>query len=356
MNTTRNTKGFFILLTGMMLSLTACKKDTKTIEKIDPVTGKKTTVEVPVEEAAKPMAIADSAGVYHQKFLLETGKKYPFTTYKKEIQTITDPQGKTMNMTAESTDEMDFEVKSFDKDIYDIIIHLKSKRNSQTGNGKTIVVDTNQPAPKDANLKGIYTMNKALVGNTLNMKMKSDGTILSIKGFEEIQKKLDAAVNSLTKNEQERKMMAQGVKQSFNETVLKEQISSNLKIFPKKGLKVGEKLTKTDEVGGDGKTKISTTYTFEGIRDGQAIIKVSGGLPKKSDSRKQGEYTQTMSAEMSQSGEMKFDAATGWLTTQNIMVTTTQKESISNGKQTQSMSSTSKSSITVNPSANKPSK
>ncbi len=56
-------------------------KETKTVTKVDPKTGKTITVEVPVEdkETAKVEnpAIKDSLGVYHATFKLEKGKTYP---------------------------------------------------------------------------------------------------------------------------------------------------------------------------------------------------------------------------------------------------------------------------------------
>ena len=76
--------------------------------KIDPKTGKTetVTVEVSPEEAAKPKAIADSSGIYKQKFILEKGTTYPLVSYQREIQSFTSPDGKTMNGTNETTDEM----------------------------------------------------------------------------------------------------------------------------------------------------------------------------------------------------------------------------------------------------------
>ncbi|RXM51011.1 hypothetical protein BOQ60_26540, partial [Chryseobacterium sp. CH1] len=46
---------------------------------------------------------------------------------------------------------------------------------------------------------------------------------------------------------------------------------------------------------------------------------------------------------------IKFDESTGWITNQNITVKTTQIETISDGKQSQSMKSVSNSSVMVNP-------
>ncbi len=61
--------------------------------------------------------------------------------------------------------------------------------------------------------------------------------------------------------------------------------------------------------------------------------------------------THSMSSELSQNGVIKFDQNTGWITNQNITVKTTQIETISDGKESQSMKSVSNSSVMVNPAA-----
>ena len=70
----------------LSIAIVSCQKETKTVTKVDPKTGKTITVEVPVEdkETAKVEnpAIKDSLGVYHATFKLEKGKTYPFSTYQ----------------------------------------------------------------------------------------------------------------------------------------------------------------------------------------------------------------------------------------------------------------------------------
>lgn len=69
------------------------------------------------------------------------------------------------------------------------------------------------------------------------------------------------------------------------------------------------------------------------------------------EKQNQGEVTHSLSSELSQNGTIKFDQNTGWISNQNISVKTTQIETISNGKESQSMKSVSNSSVMVNPSA-----
>ena len=57
-----------------------------------------------------------------------------------------------------------------------------------------------------------------------------------------------------------------------------------------------------------------------------------------------------MSMGGSESGKIIVDENTGWLLNQNLSVKTNQKESLSDGKQTQSMTKNSTTSIIINPS------
>ena len=76
----------FTAIALISIALISCKKETQTITKVDPKTGKTITVEVPVsdsataEKAVSNVAIKDSMGVYKQTFQLEKGKTYPLTT------------------------------------------------------------------------------------------------------------------------------------------------------------------------------------------------------------------------------------------------------------------------------------
>ncbi|MDC8104830.1 DUF6263 family protein [Chryseobacterium sp. PTM-20240506] len=336
------------------IALVSCKKETTKITKVDPKTGKTVTVEVPADSLAKVAenaAIKDSAGIYTQTFKLEKGKTYPLTTYQRDVKTMTDPQGKTLNGTSESTDEMSFTVNDVKNNIYDITLNLISKRNSQTAEGKTIVVDTKQPIPKEDDLKMIWNINRALTSNKLNMKMDTKGNVISITGFEPVYTKVSNAVGTIVKDANQKASVVASLKESFNEKVLKDQFSKNLTIIPKKGVKIGEKWTNTENADPNGKIKVTSNYVLKSVGNGIAEIGVTGGIPKKTDKQAQGAMTHSISSELVQNGTIKFDENTGWINNQNITVKTTQIETISDGKQSQSMKSVSNSSVMVNPSA-----
>lgn len=336
------------------LAIVSCKKETTKVTKIDPKTGKTVTVEVPSDSVAKVAenpAIRDSAGVITQSFKLEKGKTYPLTTYQRDTKTMTDPQGKTMNGTSESTDEMSFTVNDIKGNVYDMTLNLIAKRNSQSSQGKTLVVDTKLPEPKEDDLKMIWTINRALTGNKLAMKMDTKGNVVSITGFDAVYAKVSKSIGAVVKDKNQRESVVASLKESFNEKVLKDQFNKNLTIIPKKGVKVGEKWTSSESADPTGSVKVTSNYILKSLGNGVAEISVTGGIPKKTEKKAQGPMTHSLSSELTQNGTIKFDENTGWITNQNISVKTTQIETISDGKQSQSMKSVSNSSVMVNPSA-----
>lgn len=336
------------------LAVVSCKKETATITKVDPKTGKTITVEVPadsVKEVKADAAIKDSAGIFKQTFKLEKGKTYPLTTYQRDTKTMTDPDGKSMSGTSESTDEMSFTVNDIKGNVYDMTINLIAKRNSQSAQGKTIVVDTNQPIPKDDNLKMIWNVNKALTGNKLNMKMDTSGKVISITGFDAVYTKISDALKNIVKDANQRASIVASLKETFNEKVLKDQFEKNLSILPKKGVKIGDKWNTSESADEAGKVKVTSNYTLKSVGNGIAEISITGGIPKKTEKQSQNGINHSMSSELEQNGTIKFDQNTGWIHNQNISVKTTQVETISDGKESKSMKSVSNSSVMVNPSS-----
>ncbi|MGC4128583.1 MAG: DUF6263 family protein [Bergeyella sp.] len=333
------------------IAIISCKKETATITKVDEKTGKTITVEVPADSVktveASP-AIADSTGIFRQGFKLEKGQTYPFITLQKNTQTITDPSGKTVNMTTETSDEMSFTVVGETNGVYDIDINIISKKNQQSAEGKTVAIDTKSNAPQDPQLKLMWKVNKALVGNKLKLKLKKDGAVQSITGFDAIYKKAGDALSADLKTAEQKKAFIDGFKESFDEKTLKTQLEKNLKIFPAKGVKVGEKWSESENATPDGKIKLTTTYQLKSIGNGVAEIGVTGGIPKQSDKQSQQGMTHSMSSELTQNGTIKLDQNTGWILSQNINVKTVQTESMSDGKQTQTMKSTTNSNVMVN--------
>ena len=336
------------------IALISCKKETKTVTKVDPKTGKTITVEVPVEdkEVAKVEnpAIKDSLGVYRATFKLEKGKTYPFTTYQRDVQTLSDGK-QSMNGTTESTDEMTFTVDNIDaKGNYDISMVLVGKRMSSTSQGKTQSIDTKGNAPTDQNQKFMWAVQKAQTGNKLLIKMDKTGKILSITGFDPIYKKINAAAAPIIKDASQTKAFMDNFKKGFSEKFLKEEFEKNINVLPKNGVKLGGTWSDSENVTPDGSVKLSTTYTLKSVENGIAEISVKGGIPRKAQSNAQNGVTHSISLEGSQNGTIRLDANSGWILGSKLNMNTSQNESFSDGKQTQSMTKKTNSLVSINPS------
>ena len=335
----------------LSIALISCKKETKTITKTDPKTGKTITVEVPAEETAKAenAAIKDSLGIYKVNFKLEKGKTYPFTTYQRDLQTISNGT-QSVTGTNESTDEMTFTVDGIDaKGNYDLSMILVGKRMQATSQGKTASIDTKGTAPTEPQQKFMWAVQKAQTGNKLFIKMDKSGKILSIKGFEPIYKKIESAALSVIKDAAQTKNFMEGFKKGFNEKFLKEEFGKNINILPAKGVKVGESWNDTQNVTPDGSVKISTTYTLKSVDNGIAEIAIKGGIPRKANTQSKNGLTHSLSLEGTQTGTIKLDANTGWILGSKLQLNSTEKESLTDGKQSQSMTKKSNSLVSINP-------
>lgn len=327
------------------LTFVACNNEKKTEQKINPETGK---VETVVVEEKAPKAIADSAGVYTQKFILEKGKTYPFSSTQKEVTTLTDPTGKSMKGTQEIVDERNITVDNFQDGVYDLTINILGKKMTSVADGKTVVIDTKKAAPKEEQLKNIWTINNALVGSKFTVKMKENGEVISVGGIEELYKKIEKAVTPLIKDANQRKQFIEYFKQGFNENLIKEEFASGINIFPKEGVKLGGTWTISENIDPEGKVKSNITYTLDKVEKGVAEISVKGSIPAKSDKQKQNGITLTMSVQGSQNGTLKVDENTGWIINSKMNIKTTNKQSMTDGKKTESMTAVSDNTITVN--------
>ena len=330
------------------LALVACNNDKKTEQKTNSDSGKVENVEKKEEENIIQKAISDSAGVYTQKFILEKGKTYPFSSVQKEVQTIKDPSGKSMKGTQEIVDERNIVVNDFQNGVYDLTINILGKKITSIADGKTVVIDTKQPAPKDEQLKNIWTINNTLVGSKFSVKMKENGEVISVKGIDELYKKVEKAITPFVKEAEQRKQFIEYFKQGFNEKMLKEEFSAGINILPKKGVKLEESWTISENIDPEGKVKSNITYTLNRIENGVAEVSVTGNIPAKSNKQTQNGITMTMSVEGSQNGTLKIDENSGWVLSSKMNIKTTNKQTMTDGKRTETMTAVSESTVSVN--------
>ena len=180
------------------------------------------------------------------------------------------------------------------------------------------------------------------------VKMKENGEVISISGINDLYAKIEKAVSPLIKDAKAKKAFIEQFKQGFNEKLIKEEFSKGINILPKKGVKIGESWTETDNITPDGKVKSSVTYTLAKVENGIAEISIKGGIPLKSEKQTQQGVTATISIEGTQQGNITIDQNTGWIKKSSLNIKTTNKQSMTDGKQTESVTQTSDSTIIIN--------
>ena len=84
------------------------------------------------------------------------------------------------------------------------------------------------------------------------------------------------------------------------------------------------------------------------MENGIAEISIKGGIPLKSEKQTQQGVTATISIQGIQQGNITIDQNTGWIKKSTLNIKTTNKQSMTDGKQTESVTQTSDSTITIN--------
>jgi len=338
---------------AIALSIIACKKEGKIDDKNTEISNNgisatNSDAEKQVEEIKDIPAITDSAGVYKLKYKLEKGETYPLVMVQKNVDNMS-MDNQSQSQTSETIDNISFTVTDFQNGIYDFDVTLKSKKQVGTdAQGNNLNVDTQGSEPQDEQLKMIWKINKALMGNTLKLKMTENGKILSITGFDPIYNKVVTALSSI-KEKKDRDGILQGLKETFNENILKMQFKTNLSFFPEKGIKIGESFTETENLDPEGTIKSSTTFTLAKVDNEFAHFTIKGGIPKKSDKQEQNGITNTISLVGVQSGDINIDKNTGWMKNSKVTMQTTQTQTLSDGKQSQTGKQISVATTSINP-------
>ena len=84
------------------------------------------------------------------------------------------------------------------------------------------------------------------------------------------------------------------------------------------------------------------------IENGVVELSVTGNIPAKSNKQTQNGITMTMSVEGSQNGTLKIDENSGWVLSSKMNIKTTNKQTMTDGKRTETMTAVSESTVSVN--------
>jgi hypothetical protein len=146
----------------------------------------------------------------------------------------------------------------------------KSIRMNMEMMGMNFDIDSEKPVTDDGDTtmfkKNPFTaMNKtlsALTGKPFIMKVDESGNIIEIVGFDKI---INAMVDSMSINEEQKQKVLASMKDQFNEQQLKDNFAYVFSIFPNKQVKVGDSWDKSYKTSGKLKAQFTTTYTVKEI-------------------------------------------------------------------------------------------
>jgi hypothetical protein len=164
--------------------------------------------------------------------------------------------------------------------------------------------------------KWIAQIFNSLVGKTMNVIFKPDGSVKSISGLQSIMEELQKSMSSDNPALQQ---VMNSVLQSFNEDAMKQMFEQSFKFYPDKEVKVG------DSWNGDISFAIAglnsdtkNKYTLKSVKNDIALLDMVSVINMKSDG------ATAMEGEISgeQKGEISLNIKTGMLTnstaTQNM--------------------------------------
>ena len=162
-------------------------------------------------------------------------------------------------------------------------------------------------------------MMSSLIGQSLNMKIKPNGKVEEITGFEEM---FDSMFNNtgLPDNEMMTKMKEQ-IKKQYSSSSLTESMEQAMAIFPDKPVVVGETWTRTLKVNYGMAMSLQNTWTLKERKDGKAIIDVTTTIVSNdaAEPLDLGMMQLKYNLQGEQSGTIIIDEETGWTVSGDIV-------------------------------------
>ena len=143
----------------------------------------------------------------------------------------------------------------------------------------------------------------SLIGKTMNVILKPDGSVKSISGFNAILE--DIQKNTASDNPAAQPMI-NGFLQAFNEDAMKRMFEQSFKMYPDKEVNVGDSWNSDMSFTVAGmNSNIKNTYTLQSVSNGIALIEQVSDINIKPGAGMDGELTGN------QKGEISLDVKTG---------------------------------------------
>lgn len=153
-----------------------------------------------------------------------------------------------------------------------------------TVRGNTTTMDSNDPDTTKLNpFKGIK-------GASFRMTMLPNGSIKSLTGIDGM---LNNMIAKMSKDSMVMSNLKTTLAKQFDAEGMKQAMESSLKIYPDKPVKIGDSWVVDTKIQLTMPIETFTTYTLKEVKNGEAILNISGKLSSKGNFQTMGSNIQT---------------------------------------------------------------
>ncbi|MFH1068000.1 MAG: DUF6263 family protein [Candidatus Glassbacteria bacterium] len=241
---------------------------------------------------------------------LEKGRTYHLrtTSDQKTSQTM---QGREMNMQQKTVDDMAFTVNAVAGG--DITLGILTERVEAdiVTPRDTVHYDSSQPGEvKHPMLKALA----AMAGQSLEMTVSTTGRIKSVSGMDRV---IDRIIASLEMPEgPAREALISAIRKNFGEEAFKDQWGFTFAAYPDRPVAPGDTWKANFVTGGGFPIIYDGTWTLSKIEGGAAVVAVDARLSTNTEAPpfEMGPLKVKMEITGTQTGTLRIDLATGWIT------------------------------------------
>ncbi len=284
-------------------------------------------------------------GTYKFELNLKKGQEYPFKI--KTTATNSQSDGKqSQTITQESSTAVAYEVKEIRDSVFILDVTYKQFAESMTDGKEKLGFDTNSAEPTNEEAKQRWKFNKAVVGNTFQMEVSKSGKVQNITNLYKVRQNVKNAMKAGL-SEDELKGLDSFLAAALSDEAMQQQFEESMAYYPKKKVKPGDTWSRNES---EGNASSNVNYTFEGIKDGVATIKISGtssGNDSKTDPNGSG-MKLFQSLEGKVNGDVKIDVKSGWVKNAEMKKNETIRMTQEFQGQKMNFSSETKSTTTIN--------
>ncbi len=248
--------------------------------------------------------LAGCKSAYDLKFNPKTGTKY-------QVQMITDANteqevmGQKMNMNSISEMNMTYEVAKAEGDSKELKITFESMKTTQKANGRETIFDTKNSDTVSPGSK----MLGAMMGSQFIVSLNSKGEVTSVKGMEEMMKKIVSAASNgdSVMNFQ----ISAAAKNFMSDEIMRNMMEQSFKIFPEGKIKQGDSWKKEMVIKQPMPMNIATKFTLKDVKNNIAKLDLASTItPGKGGMQMMG---MTIETELNgtQQGTMDVEMETG---------------------------------------------